>query len=683
MIAWNPFQKKTKEITEEFYNRGKLQKRAYLEQIDLLYKNLFISVPSSFLCASIVFVALYRIPHTSTLLYWFMAVIGITLLRLAQATRYALDHKTTELRFTIFFTMTMFSAMLWGIAGSFLMPSDYHVEQMVVIVVLAGVAAGGTQSLQSSLAACFIYACLLILPLSCWVFLQNNVSYTILGISTLLYLLFNLAISLRGYEFLKETLKLKYQNLDLANNLSHKNKQLTEANQEIQEKENNLRLIHDNAPIGMAIVSIDGKWLNVNNKLCDIVGYNKDELEQLTIQDITFQDDLESDWDNRSKLLSGKLQSYQVEKRYVNKNKQLIWIVTNVSLVRGKRDEPLYYISQIEDINDRKQNELIIASLSKMNAMLQLCHDSAEAYSIIVHTAGEIFPGLSGGLAVYNKLSQLQETVGSWGDNPLLQPSFKSEDCWAFRSGNIYIATDPAKEESCHHFTKKPDNTSICLPLLVKGQILGMLHFNIHPGHSISTYQQQIINNFSEIIKLSLSNIQLKEALSEQAIHDPLTGLLNRRYLYDTLPKILHKCIKNGQKLSLCMIDIDYFKSINDQFGHDVGDEVLKCLGNILKNRIRDTDVSCRFGGEEFVVILDNSDLEQAHERMEQLRLEISKAKITVQNRLLPEVTISVGIAEAPKHGETVNDILRAADSALYLAKESGRNRIAHFSTTP
>lgn len=673
------FTAKRIQSNEEQTSQSPLHTKAFVEELDQLYKNLFLSVPSSFLCATIVFIALFRIPHTSALIYWFGAVIVLSLLRVLQAYSYISDQICSRSRFNIFLVMTTLSAALWGVAGSLLMPNQFHVEQMIVMVVLAGVAAGGVQSLQPSLIASLIYTNVLILPLACWVFLQGTVSYSILGISVLLYLLFNLSISLRGHKFLKNTIKLKYKNINLAENLTDKNHQLQEVNEDIREKENNLRLIHDYAPIGMAIVSIDGHWLNVNNKLCDIVGYSKDELENLTIQDITFQEDLQSDLENQKKLLAGKLQSYHVEKRYINKNNQLIWIVTNVSLVRNEKGEPLYYISQIQDINDKKQHETTIAFLSKMNAMLQLCRDSFEAYSIISNTAAEIFTNLSGGLAIFNKLTNQQETVGTWGEQSLLKPNFNSEDCWAFRSGNTYIVHDPKKDALCSHYNEKPASTAICLPLLVQSQVLGMLNFNAHPGQEITSYQQEVINNFSEIIKLSLSNIQLKEVLSEQAIHDPLTELLNRRYLYDLLPQLMQHIIQSDQILCICMIDIDFFKQINDQYGHDAGDEVLKYVGALLKKSLRDSDVTFRYGGEEFVVILNGSDLEHATMRMEQIREAIMNAQISKNNRKLPSITVSIGIAQAPMHGKTINEILRAADSALYIAKETGRNRIVNF----
>lgn len=666
---------------DKTHNENQFQKQIFDEQSDLLYKNLFISVPSSFLCAAIVFIALYRIHHTALLIDWFIAVIVISVLRLGHATLYILDHHCTPSRFNIFLIMTTVSAALWGVAGSLLMPNEHQIEQMIVVVVIAGVATGGVQSLQSSLAACLIYINLLILPLAGWIFSQNGVGYTILGISVTLYLLFNVAISLRGYKFLKQTIRLKYENSDLAKNLSISNKQQMKINQELLEKENNLRLIHDHAPIGMAIVSLDGEWLNVNNKLCEIVGYSKGELEKLTIQDITYPEDLEIDSDSRAKLLSGKLQSYQTEKRYVTKNNQQVWIVTNVSLVRGKENKPLYYISQIQDINERKQHEIIISLLSEMNGMLQLCQNSEEAYNIVSKTASEIFSGMSGGLAIFSKITNQQEMVGSWGQHPSLKSSFKSEDCWAFRSGNIYIFNDPKKNITCHHFNKDPVSMFICVPLIVQSKVFGMLNFIASPGHTITSYQQQVINNFSEIVKLSLANIQLREALSEQAIHDTLTRLYNRRYLYDVLPQMLQYAIRAKQLLSVCMFDIDFFKRINDVYGHDAGDEVLKYIGDLLKHNLRGTDFACRFGGDEFVVVLIGSDMEHSNKQMEHVRLKLAEAKINNQNHQLPPITLSIGIAEAPRNGETVSEILCAADSALYSAKEAGRNRIVNFNS--
>lgn len=634
-----------------------------------------ISVPSGLLCATVILVAFYRIAHTDLLGYWYVAMLVTSVFRMGLSGLYLRDHKCTRSRFYLFLLLTAITAALWGFVSFALMPEN-HVEQMIAIIVIAGVAAGGVQSLQASVLACLIYTCLLLVPLCIWIFSQNDIAYSILGFATTLYLLFTIAIAWRGYHFLIQTLKLKYENIDLTETVSDTNKQLKEMNQSLIEKESNLRLIYDNAPIGMAVISLDGKWLNVNNRLCDIIGYSKEELENLTIQALTYQDDLEIGLESQTKLLTGQLTSYQVEKRYVQKNGQLIWMLVGISLLRDKEGKPFYFISQIQDINDRKQNEKIISGLSSMNEMLQLCHDSAEAYPIISHAAQEIFVGLSGGLSICNRLTDEQKTVGHWGDNSLLKPFFHSTDCWAFRSGNLYIVKDPKKDLICHHFISPPTGGSICMPLIVQSQGIGMLNFTAPAGHSVTAYQQQIISNFGEIVKLSMANINLNEALREQAIRDPLTGLFNRRYLNEWLPQMLHHIKRAKQTLCVSMIDLDYFKRINDLYGHDAGDEVLKFLGTLLKNSFRESDIACRIGGEEFVIVIINADLQLVVPRMEYIRGEIKNARIYAQDRLLPPVTLSVGIAVAPQHGETASDILRVADSALYAAKEAGRDRI-------
>lgn len=676
-IPLKGFYRKNNEVVKYKENpkNNLLQTTLNAEKIDLLYKKLLISIPASLLCATIVFIAFYRIPHSSLLIYWYLAMFFLSGIRLSLTRYYSFAPGHKEHGFYPFIITTCFSAILWGVAGSVLMPEHYLIEQMIAIIVLAGVTAGGVQSLQESFLACFIYSTFTIAPLCTWIFLQKTIPYNILGFSTTVYLLFLFSISWRSNQFLNETLQLKYENIQ-------QNKQLTKMNQALIEKENNLRLIHDNAPIGMAIVALDGKWLNVNNKLCEIVGFNKHELENLTMQDLTYQEDVDIDEDKKAKLLRGELSSYQIEKRYLHKNGQLIWILTNVSLVRNKENKPLYFISQIQNINDRKQNEKIIAELSSMNETLQLCNDSTETYSIISNTARQLFFDLSGGLAIFNKDTNELETVTTWGDKPLLKSFFYYTTCWGFRAGNVYTVNDPSKEHICQHFDSTPPGGYVCMPLIVQNQTLGILSFNTSTPCMINSYQKHIINNFGEIVKLSLANIVLKEALRDQAIHDALTGLVNRHYLYEWLPKVLQHTIHTKNVLCLSMLDIDYFKHINDKYGHEAGDEVLAHIAKILKSNVRESDIACRFGGEEFVIVLIGTDIDHAKSQMEHIRNEIKNAKMYVQNQSLPQITVSIGIADAPRFGSTMAELLRIADASLYTAKASGRDRVVLAGST-
>ncbi|MBS1145227.1 MAG: diguanylate cyclase [Proteobacteria bacterium] len=172
---------------------------------------------------------------------------------------------------------------------------------------------------------------------------------------------------------------------------------------------------------------------------------------------------------------------------------------------------------------------------------------------------------------------------------------------------------------------------------------------------------------------------RLQVALQELAVRDSLTALYNRRYLDETLEREVSRTRREGTPLSLVMLDIDYFKQVNDTYGHQVGDEVLRMLAGILTADIRAEDVACRYGGEEFLILLPNMPLESALQRAEAWRMAIEKRSVTLGNHQIA-FTISLGVAAYPEHGKTPDDLTRCADQALYRAKHEGRNRVCVFS---
>ena len=170
----------------------------------------------------------------------------------------------------------------------------------------------------------------------------------------------------------------------------------------------------------------------------------------------------------------------------------------------------------------------------------------------------------------------------------------------------------------------------------------------------------------------------LQAQLSDQANRDPLTGLYNRRYLDSTLERELARCKREGQPLSLMLIDIDHFKQINDTYGHQAGDEVIKYLADMLSSQARAADVACRFGGEEFLLLLPNMPQNNAQEKAEQWRSAFAETTIAF-GEFRMQVTLSCGIATYPSHGTSPAELIRCADRALYRAKKKGRNRVVVF----
>ena len=220
------------------------------------------------------------------------------------------------------------------------------------------------------------------------------------------------------------------------------------------------------------------------------------------------------------------------------------------------------------------------------------------------------------------------------------------------------------------------------MPLTVQGETLGLLCIigaeGAGTGERRSDYRQLALT-MGEAIKLSLSNLRLREKLREQATHDLLTGLFNRRYLEESLSRELHRARRSNSELCIAMLDLDHFKRLNDTFGHEAGDAVLREVGQVLREKVRRSDISCRYGGEEFVVVLPESSLAATVQRVEEIRILIKGLQIRHRDQMLSVMTVSAGIAIASEQHSTPRELLSAADDALYAAKQAGRDRVSVY----
>jgi diguanylate cyclase (GGDEF)-like protein len=244
------------------------------------------------------------------------------------------------------------------------------------------------------------------------------------------------------------------------------------------------------------------------------------------------------------------------------------------------------------------------------------------------------------------------------------------------RRGQLHEVVDPQAGLLCRHFVHPQDNGYLCVPLTVQGETLGVLCLlggEQKGGHFVD---QQLAVAVGEGIKLALFNIELREELREQAIHDPLTGLYNRRYLEDSMIRELHRAQRRNTPLCVAMLDIDHFKVINDTFGHAAGDALLAELGRILRVNLRMSDIACRYGGDEFVLILPDSSLDDTRHRVQQILELVKKLHIWHGEQLLESLTVSAGVVEAHEHNFDESEILQAADEALYAAKHAGRDQM-------
>jgi diguanylate cyclase (GGDEF)-like protein len=227
--------------------------------------------------------------------------------------------------------------------------------------------------------------------------------------------------------------------------------------------------------------------------------------------------------------------------------------------------------------------------------------------------------------------------------------------------------------------------SSRCLPLVAQNQAYGLLHI-LHGGagptegavrsdEEIAEYEE-LTDRIAERLSLALANIRLRDTLRNQAIRDPLTGLFNRRYMEESLERELRRSVRHDRPVSVIMIDLDQFKDFNDRHGHPTGDALLRSLGSFLQEQLREEDIACRYGGEEFLLVVPEAPLEVARERADRIRERFKNLAWLHRMEGIEPVTLSAGIAAYPEHGSVPEALIRAADRALYIAKNSGRDQV-------
>ncbi|MEW5744302.1 MAG: diguanylate cyclase [Nitrospirota bacterium] len=359
------------------------------------------------------------------------------------------------------------------------------------------------------------------------------------------------------------------------------------------------------------------------------------------------------------------------------------WIVSLLSREISERRKAEDRLSRSVDELEGRGRE--ISFLSEMGRLLQACTSVAEVKEVIARSMSELFYRESGTVYFMNAEGELLESVFSWGGETGSEPAFSPDQCWALRLGRVYTVGADRAMMLCPHITQVRKGVYLCVPMIAQGEALGLLFLFIKEElfarqeadrKRLLEYKQRLAETAAESIALSLANFRLRETLYAQSIRDPLTGLFNRRYLKEMLDREVYRTARREQELCVVMIDIDHFKLFNDRFGHDAGDLLLRELGAFLQGRIRESDFACRYGGEEFVVVLPETPLERAGERAEELRREVKQLTVRYHGELLGPVTLSMGVASFPQHGPAADDLLKAADAALYRAKEEGRDRV-------
>jgi len=468
-----------------------------------------------------------------------------------------------------------------------------------------------------------------------------------------------------------------------------------------------------------------------NQRCFDYTGRTREEMGGSGWKALVHPDDLEhcsTKWE--SALRTGL--PYEVEYRLLGKDGAYRWFLLRATAVRNSAGEVVKWFGSCTDIENQKHDQQILEEqilerttqlaelnerlheemlekdfarneldqqnesrmvelkerseratmLAKMGELLQSCVSRDEVFAAALGFAPKIFPTVRGAVALLNGERTLAEIIGSWSDCLLPAMDFEPISCWALRTGHPHLVLAGDITARCAHATGV-NNTYLCVPILAQGETLGILHFqSTDAAPQLEASELSFKTTFAGQLGLSIANIRLRDALRTQSVRDALTGLYNRRYLEEVLDREVRRAGRAAQTLGILMLDLDHFKRFNDTYGHDAGDAVLREAAAFLLKNVRAEDFVCRFGGEEFVIILPTAGLEGSRNRGERVRSKMRELTIMHQGKSLGMVTFSVGVASFPEHGTSPKELMAAADAALYQAKRGGRDRVVTASTS-
>jgi diguanylate cyclase (GGDEF)-like protein/PAS domain S-box-containing protein len=475
--------------------------------------------------------------------------------------------------------------------------------------------------------------------------------------------------------------------------------------EKLVQAEKEFRIVMDNIPAILFRGGLDGSIDTFDEKIETLTGYPKEEFDSRRLMwiDLIFPEDLEQTKQVFIHALKTN-KSYIREYRIRPKMGNMVWVHERSHIVCDPEGKVAYVSGLFFDITERKELEATVAErnsqlreandrltswakeleqrndeislLGRLGELLQSCNTSEEASLGIRQSVQNLFPGNSGAVYLFNSSRTLLEATTLWGEAPPAETVFAPDECWALRRGRPHGVADIAGGFKCRHV--QPDQMAyLCMPLVAQGEAIGVFHVLLESTDPIqSERKQNLALRVSDHLGLALAKLKLQETLQHLSVRDPLTGLFNRRYMEESMERELIRAERQGKEVGVIMMDIDHFKRFNDTFGHDGGDALLRNLGKFLQKHVRSSDIACRYGGEEFTLILPEASLEVTRQRAEQIKATVKDLRAHQGQKVLDPITLSLGVAVFPGHGATHRALLQAADVALYRAKETGRDRV-------
>ena len=491
------------------------------------------------------------------------------------------------------------------------------------------------------------------------------------------------------------------ENTRLLNEANKEIKERKAAEAALRESEQKYRMLIENQNELVIKIDTQGRFTYVCPKYCETFGKSEAELigHQFTPQihendrekaakslEIVFQSPFTSYHEERALTVDGWRWFAWSDKALLDHSRnvqEIIAVGRDITKIKQAEEDLHNLNSELThyvELLQRRNTEVMI--VNEMGDMLQSCLNVEDAYAVIGDFVEKLYPRSTGGIYVFTRSRDLLELVTSWGVQSSLEVVFDPEECWALRRNKIHQLNSPKDRLQCKHVHKI--NTDVdfiqymCVPLIGPDMSLGLFHISSHTLNE-GNESRNLALTVAERAALTISNLSLRDKLHEQTIRDPLTGQFNRRYMEKTLERELSRAIRHHGTLGILMIDVDNLKSTNDQYGHGAGDVLLRELGMFLSLHTRNEDIVCRYGGDEFIIVLNESNLEGSYQRAQKLQQGIKELQLQYSDVILGDIQVSIGVACYPEHGDNVDTLLKCADNALYQAKSKGRDQVFLF----
>ncbi len=404
------------------------------------------------------------------------------------------------------------------------------------------------------------------------------------------------------------------------------------------------------AAVGMALLDMQGRWIDVNPKFCEMVGFSRQDLLSRSYESLTLEDDLEISRRRVDQLVSGQIETCDFEKRYRCYNGEIIWVHVHASRVPASSCCDSFLITQARDITSERQTR---QALADSESSLSLALDGAD-------------------LGMWHWL--VREGSFTFNDGALNLLGYQEGEIESHLDAIMALGHPEDRQALAdameRHLHGEPDVFDRILRLRRRsGDYMWLLARGRVVQRDLMDRPLKVSGTIMDVTKWK----ELETRLTELATTDELTGLLNRRSGVAALESALEQGRNQNTDVSMVLLDIDYFKSINDQLGHDVGDQVLHAFGAFLSRQKRLADIAIRWGGEEFAIILPGTEAHGALNQARRLFMHIASVAEAIEE--LDEITASMGVVTL-QGGESARDLMKRADALMYQAKRSGRNRI-------